>query len=92
MVRVEVCDGSLLAHAEISFSGGTSCEAAHTPLLAVNSCLGDSRPGARELLSPGGLSASKNAPAGVEDSSAGRDNSRADKSSDSEDDLVVTAT
>ena len=88
MVRVEVCDGSPLAHAEISFSGGTSCEAAHTPLLAVNRCLGDSRPGARELLSPGGLTPSMNDPAGVENSSAGRDNSRADKSSGSEGDRV----
>ena len=87
-VRIEEGDDSLLAHAEISFSGGTSCEAARTPLLAVIRCLGDSRLGARELLSPGRLIPSKNDPAGVENSSAGRDNSRADKSSDSEVDRV----
>ena len=87
-VRVEVGDDSLLTRTEISFSDGTSCETARTPLLAVIRCLGDSRSGARELLSPGKLIPSKNDPAGVENSSAGRDNSRADKSFDSEVDRV----
>ena len=87
-VRVEVGDDSLRAHAEISFPGGTSREAARTPLLAVIRCLGDNLSGARELLSPGELFHSKNYPAGVENSSARRDNSRADKSFDSEGDRV----
>ena len=78
-VRVEVGDDSLRAHAEISFSGGTSRESARTPLLAVIRCLGDNLSGAREVFSPGELIPSKNDPAGVENSSAGRDNSRADK-------------
>ena len=79
-IRIEASDGSPLAHAKVSFSNGTRGEAAHIPLLAVTRCLGDSLPDARELLSPGVLNPSKNDP-------ADRDNSRADKSSDNEDDI-----
>ena len=87
-VRVEVGDDSLLAHAYVSFSGGTSREAARTPLPAVIRCLGDNLSCARELLSLGELIPNKNDPAGVENSSACRGNSRADKSFDSEGDRV----
>ena len=86
--KVEVSDDFPLAHAEISTSGGTRGESAHTPLLTVFKALGTNRSETRELLSSGGLAPSRN-DSGVENTSASKDNALADEPSGSVDDRVV---